>query len=98
METKFVRLDYKNSPAASAVSEEHRKAIEEQAADGFSYAGYFPVKMGPSGKMLAADGASWLRARYSPGTFRGNYGIRQYDCYKECACRKNVEADAGRIN
>lgn len=55
METKFVRLDYKNSPAASAVSEEHRKVIEEQAADDFSYAGYFPVKMGPSGKMLAAD-------------------------------------------
>lgn len=55
METKFVRIEYKNSPAASAVSEEHRKVIEEQAADGFSYAGYFPVKMGPSGKMLAAD-------------------------------------------
>lgn len=24
METKFVRLDHKNSPVASAVSEEHR--------------------------------------------------------------------------
>lgn len=55
METKFVRIDYKNNPAATAVSEEHRKIIEEQASDGFSYAGYFPVKMGASGKMLAAD-------------------------------------------
>ncbi len=55
METKFVRIDYKNSPATTAVSEEHRKVIEEQAENGFSYAGYFPVKMGPSGKMLVAD-------------------------------------------
>ena len=28
METKFVRIDYKNSPATTAVSEEHRKIIE----------------------------------------------------------------------
>lgn len=55
METKFVRIDYKNSPATTAATEEHRKIIEEQADDGFSYAGYFPVKMGPSGKMLVAD-------------------------------------------
>lgn len=55
METKFVRIDYKNNPATTAVSEEHRKIIEEQAVNNFSYAGYFPVKMGPSGKMLAAD-------------------------------------------
>lgn len=55
METKFIRIDYKNSPTTTAVTEEHRKVIEEQAADGFSYAGYFPIKMGPSGKMLAAD-------------------------------------------
>lgn len=40
METKFVRIDYKNSPASTAVTEEHRKVIEEQAADSFSYAGY----------------------------------------------------------
>ena len=55
METKFVRIDYKNNPAAAAETEEHRKIIEEQAADNFSYAGYFPVKMGASGKMLIAD-------------------------------------------
>lgn len=55
METKFVRIDYNNNPAASAQTEEHRKIIEEQAKEGYAYAGYFPVKMGPSGKMLAAD-------------------------------------------
>ena len=45
----------KNNPAASAESDEHRKAIEAEAKEGYSYAGYFPVKMGPSGKMLEAD-------------------------------------------
>lgn len=55
METKFVRIDYKNNPATTAETEEHRKIIEEQAADNFLYAGYFPVKMGASGKMLVAD-------------------------------------------
>lgn len=55
METKFVRIDYKNHPATTAETEEHRKIIEEQAADNFSYAGYFPVKMGASGKILIVD-------------------------------------------
>lgn len=55
METKFVRIVLKNNPAASAESEEHRKAIEAEAKEGYSYSGYFPVKMGPSGKMLEAD-------------------------------------------
>ena len=55
METKFVRLVLKNSPPGSAETEEHRVAIEAEAKEGFSYAGYFPVKMGPSGKMLEAD-------------------------------------------
>lgn len=55
METKFVRIDFKNNPATTAETEEHRRVIEEQAKDGFLYAGYFPVKMGPSGKMLVAD-------------------------------------------
>ena len=55
MNTKFVRINFNNNPAAAAETEEHRKVIEEQAADGYAYAGYFPVKMGPSGKMLVAD-------------------------------------------
>ncbi len=55
METKFVRIDYKNNPATSSETEEHRKVIEEQAQAGYRYAGYFPVKMGASGKILIAD-------------------------------------------
>ena len=55
METKFVRIVFKNSPPGSAETEEHRTTIEAEAKEGYSYAGYFPVKMGPSGKMLEAD-------------------------------------------
>lgn len=55
METKFVRVEFKNNPATTAGTEEHREIIESQAKGGFAYAGYFPVKMGPSGKMLEAD-------------------------------------------
>ncbi|MGN0172607.1 MAG: hypothetical protein ACI39E_07470 [Acutalibacteraceae bacterium] len=55
MEVKFIRVDYNNHPAATAQTQEHRTIIENQAKDGYLYAGYFPVKMGPSGKLLAAD-------------------------------------------
>ncbi len=55
METKFVRVSFKNNPAAAAETEEHREIIEKQAAEGYCYAGYFPVKIGPSGKMLVVD-------------------------------------------
>ena len=55
METRFIRIDYNNNPAKNAQTEEHRKIIEDQAKEGYFYAGYFPVKMGPSGKMLVAD-------------------------------------------
>ena len=55
METTFVRINFENNPATTAQTEEHRKVIEEQAKAGYTYAGYFPVKMGPSGKMLVAD-------------------------------------------
>ena len=55
MEIKFVRIIFKNNPAASAETDEHRKAIMAEAKEGYSYTGYFPAKMGPSGKMLEAD-------------------------------------------
>lgn len=55
METKFVRIDYKNNPATTAETEEHKKVITEQAEEGYRYSGYFPVKMGPSGKILVVD-------------------------------------------
>ena len=55
METKFVRIDFKNNPATCAETEEHRVVIEEQAKEGYKYVGYFPVKIGPSGKLLTVD-------------------------------------------
>lgn len=55
METRFVRISYNNNPILSAETEEHRKVIEDQAKEGFRYAGYFPVKLGPSGKAIVAD-------------------------------------------
>lgn len=55
METKIVRLDYANNPATTAQLEEHKKVIEEKAAEGYRYSGFVPVKMGPSGKILSVD-------------------------------------------
>ena len=33
----------------------HREVIEEYALKGYKYLGFVPVKLGPSGKMLALD-------------------------------------------
>lgn len=55
METKFVRINFNNVHAKNSETEEHKAIIEEQSEIGFRYAGYFPVKMGPSGKILIAD-------------------------------------------
>ena len=40
-------------PAQSCTS--HREVIEEYALKGYKYLGFVPVKLGPSGKMLALD-------------------------------------------
>ncbi len=55
METKFIRVTYNNVHAKNAETEEHKAIIEEQSERGFKYVGYFPVKMGPSGKILVVD-------------------------------------------
>ncbi len=55
METRFIRIDYKNNPAVNAETEEHRQIIVQQAEEGFRYAGFFPVKQGPSGKTIIVD-------------------------------------------
>ena len=55
MEIKFVRVDFKNNPVNTAESESHRRIIEEESKAGYSYSGYFPAKLGPSGKILSAD-------------------------------------------
>lgn len=55
METKFERLEFRNNPAMNAETEEHRETIEKYAGEGYRYAGSFPVKTGPSGKVLITD-------------------------------------------
>ena len=45
---KFVRVEYDNNRVAGAELTSHREVIEE-------YALKVPVKLGPSGKMLALD-------------------------------------------
>ena len=55
METVFERLDYQNNPTGRAETERHREIIQSRGAEGFRFAGYVPVRMGPSGKILAVD-------------------------------------------
>ncbi len=55
METKFERIELRNSPAFNAETEEHRQIIEKYAAEGYGYKGFLPVKIGPSGKILTVD-------------------------------------------
>ena len=54
-EYKYVELECENHPATSSVVTGHREIIDEQAKDGYSYVGYMPLQMGPSGKMLSLD-------------------------------------------
>lgn len=52
---KFIRVEYDNNRVASAELTSHREVIEEYALKGYKYLGFVPVKLGPSGKMLALD-------------------------------------------
>lgn len=52
---KFVRVEYDNNRVAGAELTSHREVIEEYALKGYKYLGFVPVKLGPSGKMLALD-------------------------------------------
>lgn len=52
---EFVTVKLKNNPVANAVSDGHRKIISEYAEKGYGYAGFVPVKLGPSGKMVEID-------------------------------------------
>lgn len=55
MKTEFVRINYNNKATSTSETEQHQKAILEYADKGFHYAGFVPVKFGPSGKMLVID-------------------------------------------
>ena len=52
---EFVTVKVKNNPAYCATLSEHRKVIEEYAAKGYTYKGYFPTVQGPSGKIIEMD-------------------------------------------
>ena len=52
---KFVRVEYDNNRVAGAELTSHREVIEEYALKEYKYLGFVPVKLGPSGKMLALD-------------------------------------------
>lgn len=55
MTTEFVKLEMKNNPATTAELTGYRDVICEYSEKGFSYAGYVPVKSGPSGKLLEIE-------------------------------------------
>ena len=52
---KFVRVEYDNNRVAGAELTSHREVIEEYTLKGYKYLGFVPVKLGPSGKILALD-------------------------------------------
>ena len=49
-----VKLD-KNNYALNADMESHRDIIDRAASEGKRYAGWFPVKQGPTGKTIEFD-------------------------------------------
>lgn len=55
MTSEFVKLELKNNPATTATLDGYKDIIVEKANEGFSYAGYVPVKYGPSGKLLEIE-------------------------------------------
>ena len=52
---EYVTVKVKNNPVMNANLSEHRKVIDEYAAKGYSYKGYFPTVQGPSGKIIEMD-------------------------------------------
>ena len=55
METRIEYLGLSNKPTGNAETEAHKEIIGRYAKDGFRYQEFVPVKMGPSGKILAID-------------------------------------------
>ena len=52
---EYVTLKLKNNVVKDATITEHRKVIVEYASKGYSYAGYLPTRLGPSGKVIEMD-------------------------------------------
>ena len=55
METRIENLGLSNKPTGNTEIEARKEIIERYAKEGFHYQGFVPVKMGPSGKILAID-------------------------------------------
>ena len=55
MEIKYVRVNYNNSKPGSSETSEHQSIITNMLNENYSYLGFVPVKMGPSGKILSID-------------------------------------------
>ncbi len=55
MQTEFVTMDMENNPAWNAELEGWRPIIKKWAEKGYTYAGFVPVKSGPTGKLLVID-------------------------------------------
>ena len=52
---EYVTIKVKNNPVMNATLLEHREIIDEYAAKGYAYKGYFPTVQGPSGKIIEMD-------------------------------------------
>lgn len=55
MTTEFVRVEMKNNPVTTAELSGYQDIIREYGEKGFAYAGFVPVRYGPSGKLLEID-------------------------------------------
>ena len=53
-EYERIKLD-KNDYAMNADMASHREVIDQKAAEGARYVGWFPAKQGPSGKTVEFD-------------------------------------------
>lgn len=52
---EFVRLEYDNYPPGSAELHGYREVIKDYVSKGYTYLGFIPAKLGPSGKILIID-------------------------------------------
>jgi hypothetical protein len=52
---EYVTVTYANKKTSTAETMQHRQIIDEYAAKGYRYAGFIPVLIGPSGKILSVD-------------------------------------------
>lgn len=52
---EYVTIKLKNNVVKDATQTEHRVIINEYAAKGYTYVGYAPTRLGPSGKIIEMD-------------------------------------------